>query len=269
MRIYKKERIGKVTTLDEFLVKLFNQNKHYREGVFTLIGGDFVDVSTNILVKDKYGICATRPKYLLDGFKPSIRSAVDSTAYFINLSKERHGEDCFNYDNTTYQATAKKLTITCKEHGDFVVRANQHIAGSKCPMCISEYQQGGLFIKPTKVLNNKGTYSKMYTNFYVVELWNDYERFFKVGVTNNIKKRIRPLAAKYNLKVIAEFPMDVYSAILSEKTILEDFKNISFTPSIKFEGHTECLSENPLEYYYYYYNLQLKENQELCEYLVK
>lgn len=59
-----------------------------------------------------------------------------TTADFIERSQKIHG-DIYLYNNTTYEASNKKVTITCPAHGDFCLRASDHIGGPKrgCSEC--------------------------------------------------------------------------------------------------------------------------------------
>lgn len=53
---------------------------------------------------------------------------------FIRKSKETHG-DRYLYDKTTYKGSHEKVTVTCKNHGDFEVKASNHIDGHGCREC--------------------------------------------------------------------------------------------------------------------------------------
>jgi len=59
-----------------------------------------------------------------------------TTNDFIERSKNIHG-DIYLYNNTNYEASNKKVTITCPMHGDFSLRASDHIGGPKrgCSEC--------------------------------------------------------------------------------------------------------------------------------------
>lgn len=76
---------------------------------------------------------------------------------FIERSKEIHG-DIYQYENTRYEASNKKVTITCPTHGDFNIRASDHIGGPKrgCSEC--------------KKLNSSSTYNGAITTKIFIEL---------------------------------------------------------------------------------------------------
>lgn len=45
-----------------------------------------------------------------------------------------HGGE-YTYERTEYKRATGKVTVTCRQHGDFMVRASDHKAGSGCPAC--------------------------------------------------------------------------------------------------------------------------------------
>lgn len=65
-----------------------------------------------------------------------LRSAnnTKTTAQFIEEAKAVHGSR-YSYERTEYVGALEKVTITCKEHGDFEQRAVLHLRGSGCAIC--------------------------------------------------------------------------------------------------------------------------------------
>lgn len=53
---------------------------------------------------------------------------------FIKRSKEIHG-DKYDYTLSEYTGINKKIKIICKEHGDFLQLASNHMIGGVCPKC--------------------------------------------------------------------------------------------------------------------------------------
>lgn len=61
-----------------------------------------------------------------------------TTDDFIRRSKERYG-DRFLYDKTEYTGISNKVIITCKKHGDFLVKPSYHLhRGPGCTKCRKE-----------------------------------------------------------------------------------------------------------------------------------
>lgn len=56
---------------------------------------------------------------------------------FVERCKEIHG-DKYTYDKVVYVDSHTKITVTCKEHGDFETTPNRILSGSGCPKCKSE-----------------------------------------------------------------------------------------------------------------------------------
>lgn len=71
------------------------------------------------------------------------------------------------YTKTIYNNSKEKLIVTCEDHGDFNVRANNHLSGVGCSIC-ARYQQGPArsntleFTKKSiSIHGNKYNYSKV------------------------------------------------------------------------------------------------------------
>lgn len=58
----------------------------------------------------------------------------DTTESFIAKARLRHG-DRYDYSKTHYAGSSTKVVITCRRHGDFTQRPNNHVGGSNCPKC--------------------------------------------------------------------------------------------------------------------------------------
>lgn len=94
-----------------------------------------------------------------------------TTEQFIKEAKQIHGEK-YDYSKTEYYSANKKLTVTCKKHGDFSIRASSHLAGCGCKKCAIEQTANNQrkkldeFIAEAKNIHGeKYDYSKVeYTN---------------------------------------------------------------------------------------------------------
>lgn len=53
---------------------------------------------------------------------------------FINKCNERHNFK-YDYSKTSYELRTNKVTIICREHGEFSQQAAAHLAGNGCPSC--------------------------------------------------------------------------------------------------------------------------------------
>lgn len=57
-----------------------------------------------------------------------------TTDSFIERARSVHG-DRYEYSKVVYINNREKVTIECKEHGDFLQIPNSHLCGSGCPKC--------------------------------------------------------------------------------------------------------------------------------------
>jgi len=92
-----------------------------------------------------------------------------NTEEFIKKARKTHGP-IYNYDQTVYLGYHKNIIVNCETHGDFSVRADHHIEGQGCPVCLQEYRKLTLenFIERANFIhNNKYSYENSeYVNFH-------------------------------------------------------------------------------------------------------
>lgn len=55
--------------------------------------------------------------------------------HFISRARRVHG-DLYDYTNTVYVNTTTKISITCRQHGDFIQSIKHHYEGKGCPVCV-------------------------------------------------------------------------------------------------------------------------------------
>ena len=53
---------------------------------------------------------------------------------FMTQALAKHGER-YDYSKTVYVNALTYITITCREHGDFQIKPNNHLKGDGCPIC--------------------------------------------------------------------------------------------------------------------------------------
>jgi hypothetical protein len=163
-----------------------------------------------------------------------------TTDKFIEKAKELHG-DRYDYSKVIYKTTTDKVIITCPVHGDFESKPNNHLNGKGCKQCgwdngVWSYSQW----------EQKGFKSINFDSFkvYVIECWNDNERFFKIGKTfKTIEDRFKGnKLMPYNYKVIKLIEGD--AKYISELELEYKNKHIkeTYLPLIKFNGRYECFT---------------------------
>ena len=72
-------------------------NVYSKKGVFVCV------------ISTKYGICEVSTQNLLKGVKPSIKSAVNKTEFFINQLKEKYSDIITDYSKIEYRGTKEKV----------------------------------------------------------------------------------------------------------------------------------------------------------------
>lgn len=76
-----------------------------------------------------------------------------TTEQFIEKANKVHSNR-YDYNKTVYVSSNQPLTITCKKHGDFVIKPNYHLYGTKngCPRCC--YSKGEVAVQDWLETNN-------------------------------------------------------------------------------------------------------------------
>lgn len=127
----------------------------------------------------------------------------------------------YDYSLTTLNKITDKITIICKEHGEFFVTADHHIRGVGCKKCADQNKVGG--------------YNEIWFNFdparkdipgvlYVLEMYSETERFIKVGITkHSVTKRYAGSKFKYNILTL--WYSSLYDCYQKEKMLKENFYN--------------------------------------------
>lgn len=196
---------------------------------------EFVNKSTKVKVRTKYGVCYTTPAILLRGNRPTIQSALDKTEYFINQARDKHGSK-YDYSKTKYVRGKDKIVIICPEHGEFIQKAEAHLEGRGCKSCANEITGG--WTKSHYIEASKGREALV----YVIECWNDTERFYKIGRTyNNVAVRFHS-GMPYEYKVLKEFKGSAGYAYDEELRLQRMNKSNKYMPLIQFNGRHECFS---------------------------
>lgn len=74
---------------------------------------------------------------------------------FISKSKEQYPEK-YSYDKLEYINTRSKVTITCKEHGDFIISPNKHFTSAHggCKKCVASMSRYATLVNDFLIENN-------------------------------------------------------------------------------------------------------------------
>lgn len=167
---------------------------------------------------------------------------------FLKRAIEIH-HNFYNYNKTIYTLSNSKITITCPVHGDFEQIANDHLQGCGCPKCSKEknkkYHSENSFGWNYTNWEKKALKSKQFDSYkvYIIECWNETERFIKIGRTyRTVKNRfLSKKVMPYNYNILKEFVFDnARKCCEYEVELKRKYKNYKYFPNIGFDGVNEC-----------------------------
>jgi len=104
-------------THEQFLEDLWNRNKHYRDGMFEVIGQYECD-RCKIELNTKFGKCLIIPNSLLVGTMPNISSAINRAEYFKSMCYDKFGDNNDDLSDAYYCGSGNKIKIKCKVTGE-------------------------------------------------------------------------------------------------------------------------------------------------------
>lgn len=227
----------------EYFIKkskhLTNNRFLYDNTVYGINGNDLVTITCKI-----HGDFKTSPNIHFQqksckkcSFEKQCSSVRLTNEEFKDKAVKVHG-NTFDYSLVDYESSHKNVKIICKTHGVFEQSPNNHLNGSKCNKCTSEYKVGSLKWWCDVCKERDGI-------FYILRCFNDNEDFIKIGLTcTSIKER-------YSRKRLMPYEYDtlLYITTLNLKSVycLEAFlkkkyKEKLYSPKLPFGGSkTECL----------------------------
>lgn len=237
-----KTRANKIHNYFYNYEKVDYKNSQTKVIIICPVHGEFLQIP-NCHLNQKQGCKECKRYSRLDGRRLT-------TEQFINKANIIHN-NYYTYIKSNVYGNKNKVIITCKSHGDFLQSPNSHLKGRGCKQCYLENNGYGKskfvhFAKKNKCL------------LYLLEVYNDSERFLKIGITSkSVKARFngdKKLPYQYEIVKIVESGCSSYIWD-KEIEIKRFFKNFKYIPNLKFKGYTEC------------FNLLEKDN--LIEYLQK
>ena len=147
-----------------------------------------------------------------------------------------HG-DKYDYSKTIYTIAHERVTITCPIHGDFEQVAYYHLNGNGCKVCGYQYN---CYTKENYVAScPNGSY------LYLIEMFGNDEKFYKIGISKNVKNRLRQIEISsnytYETKIIHKvFNVDA-SIVYDFEIFMHDmYHGLSYKPNKSFHGMSEC-----------------------------
>lgn len=201
-------------------------------------------LSESLVTCKTHGDYKTKANWLLIRGHHCLDCANEEKKYHQNIGLSGFIEKCskiyngkYDYSKTVYKTCRDKVTVTCPIHGDFEIVAYYHSSGGNgCQKCGLEL--GGFSKKDYKKLCENGS------NVYLLNFKSEYENFFKIGISKNVRNRINDYlqSTLYEVSILnVEFFPDAGNAWDLEKLLLKEFKNFKYEPRQYFQGQTECV----------------------------
>jgi Protein of unknown function (DUF723) len=132
-----------------------------------------------------------------------------------------HGE--YSYDLTNYKYKQSLITVFCKKHGEFRLRATKHLSGQGCSKCNIEQ-----LVKSGKLAGGYN-FETIYNSYgltkpctlYYLKVGNHY----KIGISTNFKQRLKSIksSSKKSVDILCKIDTTLYDAWLTEDFILRLF----------------------------------------------
>ena len=153
--------------------------------------------------------------------------------------------DCFDLSKFNYINVVTKSIVNCKRCSQEFLKTPNGLLEFGCLNCDARQKASGSNIY-TKAFKNNQNPDTLDCILYVVEFFNESEKFIKIGITTNtVGQRFKRM--KYNIKKHLVLNLNLTKALKHEKDVLKEFVEFKYIPLISFNGRQECLKFNCLE----------------------
>lgn len=144
-----------------------------------------------------------------------------------------------------YTGTSSILRIVCPKHGEFQQRLLSHVNyGHGCRFC--GYERLGTRTRDSYTSRHR------YSNLYLLRIVNQGDDYLKVGISTDMKRRLRHLQAdipEAEISVLYSLKIPSYKAWDLEKMVHNNKTLKSHKPLQWFRGGTECYDISLLEFF--------------------
>lgn len=161
---------------------------------------------------------------------------------FIKKAIKIHGQK-YDYSLVEYYNGNTNINIVCEKHGMFSQRPYDHLCGKGC------YQCGRISLILNRKTHDftKTRWCSLNQNktvcFYCFLFKNATESFYKIGITNDLKKR-HSRVKNYSIEIVDYIESEDKDFIWSlELKYKEKFRIHKYIPNCKFSGSNECYIE--------------------------
>lgn len=149
----------------------------------------------------------------------------------------------YNYEKTKYTINYDIINVNCPLHGDFNIRASDHMNGCGCKSCGKEIlKYNGWSDSAWVEFGNK---SKNFIAFqvYIIKCFNNKtkESFYKIGKTYlEVKYRFSGKAIPYEYEIVKIITGEGKEMSVLERDLHSKYKLYKYRPLNPFRGQLEC-----------------------------
>lgn len=164
----------------------------------------------------------------------------------FNKAKKVHNNK-YTYPDQEYINAKTELRVICPIHGEFKQVSDYHLNGCGCRECSNESRKnnkGGY--NTITIERNKDLYLKTPCKLYFIKMYDNKEKFYKIGITieDNINNRFVNMKTDYIKEVVFIKEGNLYECFLEEQKIIEYNKKFRYYPLKDFIGKTECFDRD-------------------------
>jgi hypothetical protein len=192
--------------------------------------GDFEIIVNNFLTHSR------NCKKCGDINKSKTKLKIGREKYIFDV-KEAYN-DLYSFDKLEFRGILNEVILTCNHHGHFKTIARNVLRGKGCPECYPRDYNNFKFKNWKAICINNKAY------LYLLNIYNENESFFKIGITKhkNINRRYSGFSKTgYKLEMLSQIEDTPENIWTSEKLLIKYLKNFHYIPNNKFLGSsTEC-----------------------------
>lgn len=202
---------------------------------------DYQSVSSKIdIICPRHGAFNTKAALHLNGHKCPKCSYYLTAEDFAEKANKVHNFK-YDYSLVEYDGSFGKVKISCKEHGVFEQSSNSHFQGRGCPTCSSivrSYSFVDRYIRDPEKGKKEGF-------LYLMEVEGNGEKFLKVGISTELRKRINAYRREenYEFKLIKAWTTTRLVSAQVEDLVLgwKKSEKMHYWPRKNFDGRSECM----------------------------
>lgn len=135
---------------------------------------NYINNSTPVLIGYQGVFYEIRPDNHYKGSKIELMQTKWNRELFIQTSNEKHN-NFYNYDKVEFNILKKKYVITCPNHGDFIQKGNEHVAGHGCPKCGKEAMSIKVRLSAQDIIQK------------IINKWGDYYKYHNLDENVTLK----------------------------------------------------------------------------------